>query len=84
MHPARVFWSCQKAEAQRGVKGDVARVQARWHAPWRPARAIPAQRRSKAKRLLEILRKLAERETDARSMLKANPSPIGGLARRDV
>jgi hypothetical protein len=41
-------------------------------APWKPARSIPVKQR-KAERIVKIMRELAEREADARSMLTPRP-----------
>jgi hypothetical protein len=40
--------------------------------PWRPQRSIPPKQRQ-AERIVQIMRELAEREADARSMLTPRP-----------
>jgi hypothetical protein len=40
--------------------------------PWRPQRSIPSKQRQ-AERIVKIMRELAEREADARSMLTPRP-----------
>jgi hypothetical protein len=39
---------------------------------WRPARSIPSKQR-RAERIVKLMRELAEREADARSMLTPRP-----------
>jgi hypothetical protein len=40
--------------------------------PWRPQRSIPSKQRQ-AERIVKIMRELAKREADARSMLTPRP-----------
>jgi hypothetical protein len=63
------FESGSPAPLRRGKPGPYPVNQ---RSPWRPQRSIPPKQRQ-AERIVKIMRELAEREADARSMLTPRP-----------